>query len=262
MKSLLLLVLACAGAISGAAERIASFSPAATRILFDLGSSGELVAVTRWCELPAGHMARHTCDAFEPDMEALRASGASVAILPRLSNPMLAERVRSIGVRVVMLAAESPESPAADIATLAQLTGRTETADQLLRARNLTRRTRSNLRVLIVWDGVCAGPNSYLSWVIRAAGAEPAPLSGTWPQWDIEAVARANPDLVLRLKPDGPSQPAKDLEEVAFWQQTPGLRHTQAAKNGLIFKLKPSSDWLPASGQPEAAETLANLIEK
>lgn len=260
MRTLLLLALACAA--SSAAERIASFSPAATRILRDLGCSDALVAATRWCELPPNHPARRVCDAFEPDIEALRASGADVAVLPRLANPMLAERVRSIGVRVIVLAPESPDSPAADIVTLARLTGRAEASDPLLRAREQARRPRGNKRVLIIWDGVCAGPDSYLSWVIRAAGGEPAPLSGTWPQWDVEAIARANPDLVLLLKPNGPTDPTEDPEESAFWARTAGLRNTPAAKNLRIFKLKAGSDWLPASGQPLAAESLARLLEK
>lgn len=262
MRRLVLFGLACLGACAAAGERIASFSPAATRILIDLGSSNELVAVTRWCELPTAHAARRTCDAFEPDVEALRVSGASVAVLPRLSNPMLAERVRSLGVRVVILAPESPDSPAADITTLSLLTHQTEAAERLLRLREQARRTKTNKRVLVIWDGVCAGPESYLSWVIRAAGAEPAIPSGAWPQWDIEEAARANPDLVLLLKVDGPNLPARDSEEIGFWQRTAGLRNTLAAKNSRIFKLKPGSDWLPASGLPEAAETLANLIEK
>ncbi|MFZ9201486.1 MAG: ABC transporter substrate-binding protein [Opitutales bacterium] len=262
MRSLLVLALACLGAVSDAAERIASFSPAATRILVDLGVGDGIVAATRWCELPASHAARRSCDAFEPDMEALRASGASVAVLPRLSNPMLAERVRSIGLRVVVLTPESPESPAADIATLARLTGRIQAAESLLRARTQAQRSRGNKRVLVIWDGVCAGPDSYLSWAIRAAGGEPAPMSGAWPQWDIEEMARASPDLVLLLKSDGPPQPTEDSQELDFWTRTAGLRNTPAAKNMRVFKVKAGSDWLPASGQPAAAETLARLLEK
>ena len=167
------------------AARIASFSPAATRILVDLGAAPHIAAATRWCELPAGHPAPRSCDAFEPDAEALRRSGATVAILPRIANPMLEARTRSVGLRTVLLSPESPDSPASDIAILAQLTGRTEQGARLIEARRNCRHPATGRRVLIVWDGVCAGPSSYLAWAIRSAGGEPAPRSGSWPQWDL-----------------------------------------------------------------------------
>lgn len=262
MKSLILLALLAACEVSAGQERIASFSPAATRILIDLGASENLAAATRWCELPAKHPARRNCDAFEPDIEALRASGATLAVLPRLANPMLAERVRSIGVQAIVLAPESPESPAKDIATLSKLLGRTAAGDKLLEARQQARRTPGTKRVLVIWDGVCAGPDSYLAWTIRAAGGEPALPSGSWPEWDIERVTRANPELVLVLSNNGPDQPSIDEASLQDWMRTAGLRTTVAAKNGQIYRLRAGTDWLPASGQPKAADVLASLLAK
>lgn len=242
--------------------RIASFSPAATRILVDLGAGADLVAATRWCDLPAGHPAQRTCDAFEPDAEALRASGASLVILPRLANPMLAERVRSLDLRSHVLASESADSPADDIASLARLTGRTEQGRRLLAARETCRQHPTGKRVLIVSDGVCAGPSSYLAWAIRAAGAEPAPASGAWPEWDIEQVARSKPDVVVYLTDKGPALPEVEEQALAHWRQTPGLRATPAAETGCVYHLKMTSDWLPASGLPAAAATLGTLVRK
>lgn len=242
--------------------RIASFSPAATRILVDLGAAPHIAAATRWCELPAGHPAPRSCDAFEPDAEALRRSGATVAILPRIANPMLEARTRSVGLRTVLLSPESPDSPASDIAILAQLTGRTEQGARLIEARRNCRHPATGRRVLIVWDGVCAGPSSYLAWAIRSAGGEPAPRSGSWPQWDIEAVAEANPDLVLYLRNDASASPEPDPAALRQWRDTPGLRLTPAAQAGCIYRVKSGSDWLPASGLPQAAEALSKLLRK
>lgn len=242
--------------------RIASFSPAATRILVDLGATPQIAAATRWCELPAEHPAPRTCDAFEPDPEALRRSGATVAILPRLANPMLEARVRSLGIRSVVLAAEAEDSPATDIATLGRLTGQAERAAQLLEARRRCQQAATDKRVLILWDDVCAGPSSYLAWVIHAAGAQPAPPAGAWPPWDIERTAASRPDLVLILKKEAPQTPELDPQALQQWRETPGLRLTHAARAGCIYHVKLSSDWLPASGLPEAAKTLSKLLEK
>lgn len=240
--------------------RIASFSPAATRTLSDLGAAGQIVAATRWCTLSENHPANRSCDAFEPDLEALRQSGATLAVLPRLANPMLAGRIRSLGVRTHVLAPESPGSPEEDIAALAAITGQAERGVRLIEARRRCERPASGKRVLIVSENVCAGPDSYLAWVIRAAGAEPAIRSGSWPEWDLETAARAEPDVVLYLRNDGPLTPAADEQSLARWRASPGLRTTPAAQTGCIYHVKLTSDWLPASGLPAAVEQMARLL--
>jgi len=263
MRIALLIGLLAVGALGAEpAPRLASFSPAATRILVDLGTADRIVAATRWCELPPGHPAARTCDAFEPDLEALRGSGAEWVVVPRLADPRLGARIRSIGLRTITLAAESANSPAEDIATLAEATGTVQAGQSLLAARLGMRCPPTGRRVLIVWDGNCAGPASYLAWVIQAAGGESALSEGTWPQWDIELGTRARPDLVLLLRQDGPPHAAVDSDAVQRWRDTPGLRTTPAAQAGCIYHLKSGSDWLPASGLPRAAETLRALLKK
>lgn len=244
------------------APRLACFSPAATRVLVDLGASDRIVAATRWCELPPQHTAVRTCDAFEPDVEALRASGAELVIVPRLSDPRLAARIQSIGLQTIVLSAESADAPAKDIALLAEATGCRARGESLLKLREQTRYPDTSRRVLIIWDGSCAGPNSYLAWVIRAAGGEVALAQGTWPQWDIELGTHARPDLVLVLQKDGPPEASIDTEAVRRWRQTPGLRTTPAAQAGYIYHVKSGSDWLPASGLPNAARQLGELLKK
>lgn len=260
--------LACLAALvalaSQAAEapRVASFSPAATRILGDLGASRQVVAATRWCDLPPTHAASRDCDAFDPDLEALRRSGAGLVVLPRLANPMLAERVRSLGLRTLVLAAESPESPAADIASLAKALGKEAEGQRLLAARAACRHPANGKRVLILSDGFVAGPDSYLAWAIRAAGAETAADSGTWHEWDLESTVRSKPDIVITLKESGPVSPEIDSSSLERWRATPGLRATPAAQAGCVYHVKLTSDWLPASGLPTAAETLAAMLRK
>lgn len=260
--ALLLGVLAVCARGEEPTPRLASFSPAATRILVDLGVGDRIVAATRWCELPTGSGAARTCDAFEPDLEALRASDAELVVLPRLADPRLAERIASIGLRAVVLSAESPDSPADDIALLARATGREASGRSLIAAREQARHPPTNRRILIIWDGSCAGPASYLAWVIHAAGGEVAVAEGAWPQWDIELATQARPDVVLFLKRDGPAQTAVDSESLRHWRATPGLRTTPAAQAGCIYHLKSGSDWLPASGLPTAARVLGDVLRK
>lgn len=254
------LLLGVSAAAADEARRIASYSPAATRILVDLGRADRLAGATRWCELPPGHSAARICDAFEPELERLATLRPDLIVLPRLANPLLAERLRAAGMRVTVLAAESPDSPAADIRLLGDLTDAGERAAELTTARHLLR-PPSGRRVLIIWDGVLAGPESYLSWVIRAAGARPSPTHGLWPEWDAEAVALTNPDLVLYLHDAGPALPRPSKARTEEWRNLPGLRSTACSAKGYIFEMRAGSDWLPASGLPRAAQQLAELLD-
>ena len=256
---LLLLALSVATG-AAAAERVASLSPAGTRIARDLGAGDALVAVTRWCELPEGHPARRDLDAFEPDVERLVAARPTVVLVPRLANPLLAERLRGLGLRTEVLAAESPESPALDIARLGRALGKVAESERLLAERRACEKgPRGERRILVVWDGVMAGEGSYLAWAIEAAGGRAFPGSDRWPEWDSERVARYNPEVVLYLNEAAPGTPTRSEERLREWRSLPGLGATHAAREGCIFHLKPGSDWLPASGLPGAVEVLRGL---
>lgn len=258
MRAALALLALAAGA--AAAERIASLSPAATRLVIDLGAADELVAATRWCELPAGHPARRDADAFEPDLESLAAARPTLVLVPRLANPLLADRLRGLGLRTEVLAPESPDSPARDIARLGSLLGREAAADKLLEARRAQeRQPRGSLRMLIIWDGVMAGAGSYLGWAIENAGGQGVPGERRWPEWDAATAARYNPELVLYLHAGGPATPQPAEARIREWRETPALRSTHAGSRGCIYELKAGSDWLPSSGLPRAAATLREL---
>lgn len=259
-RLLAILLLAAQGAAAEPPGRIASFSPAATRILADLGESGRVVAATRWCELPQGDATPRVCDAFQPEIERLAALRPEAVVVPRLANPLLAERLRSAGMRVHVLAPESPDSPAEDIRMLGELVAAENRASELVSARRPLA-PPGQRKVLVVWDGVVAGPGSYLAWVITAAGARPAPAKGTWIPWDPEAVAATNPDLVLYLMEGGPAEPRPSPRLVDDWKSRPGLRTTTCASKGYIYEVRPDSRWLPASGLPAAAGALAKLLE-
>jgi len=102
-----LTLLGTAWLATAAPERIASYSPGATRTLVDFGAADKIVAATRWCPLPAAHPAVRDCDVFNPDLERLLRAKPDLVILPRTSNPLWA------------LAAGSPRRRAGEAAATA-----------------------------------------------------------------------------------------------------------------------------------------------
>jgi ABC-type Fe3+-hydroxamate transport system substrate-binding protein len=253
------LLLAFAFALSAwAAEppgRVASYSPGATKTLVALGVGERIVAATRWCPLPATHRAVRNCDAFNPDLEALLQTKPDLVILPRLANPLWAERCERAGLRTLVLNAESADSAPRDIALIAGAVGkRTEAARILDQPTPPTRPTRT---LLIIWDGMMAGPDAYTAWPLKQAGLRSPLPAGTWVKLDWETLIQAAPDAILWLESAPEDTPItrsekhqKELSEVVV------VKELKSVKSGNIYHTQSGSDWLPGAGLAQAAQKL------
>lgn len=240
-------------------QRIASYSPGATQTLLDLGCGPQLVAATRWCPLPPTHPAARTCDAFSPDVESLLRTKPDLVILPRLANPLWAERCIRAGLKVVVLSAEGPDSIARDLERLGAVTRQEASAkalgDKLNRIAAIKPKT-----LLIIWDGMMAGPDAYTALALRQAGFKSPLQAGTWVKLDWEILVQANPDAILwidSMPENSPLAPAKnrlkDLSEIVVVKELKSIITSQ------IYGTTSGSDWLPGTGQIKAAEKLSEL---
>ena len=258
MRALLLWLMT--GLALGAGEhRIASFSPGATQTLLDLGCSSEIVMATRWCPLPKDHAAARDADVFLPDLERLLRTKPDLVILPRMANPLWAEKCSKAGLRTLVLNPESEASVSKDILLLGEATGRREQAQRL--AFELSARPTKTMRsIVIVWDGVMAGPESYLSEVLASAGLKSALARGAWIKFDWEIIAATKPDAVLwiqdsRLNGDITPAPGKAGE----MGKIPGVRDLVCVKNKRIYQVDSGSKWLPGSGLGKIVTGLINI---
>jgi len=262
MRRALPLLLASLAAAFGAeqpAQRIASYSPGATQTLRDLGAEGRIVAATRWCPLPTNHPAARTCDAFNPDLEALLRTKPELVILPRLANPLWAERCERAGLRIVVLQGEGPESVRSDLARLASATGCVAAAEPMLKRLSEPAPAMAKT-LLVVWDGMMAGPEAYTAAALKQAGFKSPLPSGAWIKLDWEILLKADPDAILWIDsspentPVSPSKKrAKEISEVT------ALKQLKAIKAQAIFETNSGSDWLPGTGLLKAAEKLQGL---
>mgnify|MGYP000019311467 CR=1 FL=1 len=240
-------------------QRIASYSPGATQTLLDLGCRERIVAATRWCPLPPSHTAARTCDAFNPDLETLRLAKPDLVVLPRLANPLWAERCTRAGLKVVVLNTENPESVRQDLELLGQATGQTA-ASQTLQARLADRVAARDKTLLVIWDGMMAGPEAYTTLALKQAGFKSPLPAGTWIKLDWETIVKANPDAVLWLDStptNGPIAPSqkhqKEMSEVIV------VKELKCVKDARVFGGSSGSDWLPGTGVIQAAAKLREI---
>lgn len=247
-----------------APARIASYSPGATRTVVDFGAADRLVAVTRWCPLPPAHPAARDCDVFNPDLERLLRAKPDLVILPRTSNPLWAERCRGAGLKVLVLTPESAASAVGDIRLIGEALGRAP--EEIARLTRPLEGIPAQIprKLLIIWDGVMAGPDSYLALPMRAAGFKSALSKGSWVKLDWETLGQAEPDIILWIESSPADGPVVSSEKrKSEMSQVSVIKQLKCINNGFIFETTSGSQWLPSSGllllEPKLLELRAKL---
>lgn len=243
-------------------RRIASYSPGATQTLLDLGGGAEIVMATRWCPLPKDHPAARDADVFLPDLERLLQTKPDLVILPRMANPLWAEKCAGAGLRTLILHRESADSVSRDLRLLGQAIGREDQARRL--DGELTRLADKSPRsILIVWDGVMAGPESYLTGPLAAAGWKSALPKGVWPKFDWELLASTKPTAVLWVQngpKDGEIGPYP--EKLAEMRRLPAIQGLSCVVKERIYRVENNSNWLPGSGLTKSIADLRTLRDR
>lgn len=261
IRQFLLTLFCFSWAVAAEPQRIASYSPGATQTLIDLKESAQLVAVTQWCPLPAQHSASRDCDVFTPDLEKLLQKKPTLVILPRLANPLWAERCRQAGLNVLVLSPENKNSVTEDIRLIGKAVRQESRANDLIAALEKPRSTSSQ-KLLIIWDGMMAGKNSYLAGPLEKVGYD-LPFSGTtWLKCDWEMIAQFNPDIILLINNnpvDGPI--ILSAEHLKDFEILPAVREVNAVKNKKVYSTHSGCNWLPSSSLFSACSKLLKLSD-
>ena len=258
MRSLFLWIATCL-MLNAGGNRIASYSPGATQTLVDLGCSAEIVMATRWCPLPKDHPAARDADVFLPDLERLLKTKPDLVILPRMANPLWAEKCAKAGLRTLVLNPESRDSVSKDILLIGEATGRTDAAKKITTL--LSNRPAMTARtVIVIWDGVMAGPDSYLDEPLAAAGLQSALSRGAWVKFDWELLVSAKPDAVLWVQNSGADSPITTSPEKAVEMgRIPGVRDLDCVKKKHVYKVNSGSNWLPGSGLTKSLDEMVRI---
>jgi ABC-type Fe3+-hydroxamate transport system substrate-binding protein len=258
MRSLFLWLATCL-TLSAAGHRIASYSPGATQTLIDLGCSAEIVMATRWCPLPKDHPAARDADVFLPDLERLLRVKPDLVILPRMANPLWAEKCAKAGLRTLVLNPESRDSVSKDILLVGEATGRTDAAKKITTL--FSRRPAPTARkIIVIWDGVMAGPDSYLAEPLATAGLQSALSRGAWVKFDWELLVAVKPDAVLWVHNSGAdSLITTSPEKTVEMARIPGVRDLGCVKNRHIYQVNSGSNLLPGSGLTKSLDEIIRI---
>jgi len=243
-------------------QRIVSLLPSLTETVCELGACGRLVGVDRYSNFPASVRALpQVGGGIDPNIEAIVALRPDVVLMARSARG--AERLESLGLKVLALEPQTADDARRVLLTLGQLlevpdalrVWRDIDAGVTAAAQSLPPAVRNARVYFEVGRGpYAAGPRSFLGELLQRLGMRNivAPELGPFPLLNPEFVVRADPDLVMMGARDAP-----DL------RQRPGWAGLRAVREGRICVFSPDeADVLvrPGPRMAEAARLLARCI--
>lgn len=219
-------------------QRILSLVPSATEILVALGQETRFVGRTDYDTEPALAHLPSVGRGLRPSLERVVALDVDVVVRFRAeSDPVTPRQLDASGIPHVAIRPDRVEDIRRIIGLLGSMVGREARADSLrarmdqdLAAASAEASRRGSFRVALLGGDppTVAGPRTFLSELLRAAGAENAfsDLQELYAPISPEEVLRRDVDLVLA--PEATPIPASlrhmDVRRIPLHVLTPGLR--------------------------------------
>jgi iron complex transport system substrate-binding protein len=277
-----LLLLVCSITLSAQTkpQRIVSTSPSITETLFALDVGDHVVGVSQFCNYPPQVQKLPKVGSYiRPDAEAIARLAPDLVILEqRGSSSELTGRLDALHITYI----EVPHTSLEDIFTEIQLIGKaigfperstalTAQIKTSLDAIHAKAKTLPSPRVMVIVDRqqgtlnnlIAVGPNNYVNQVLEIAGGTNVLAQPNLPQYpriSLEAVLRANPDVIIDLSGTQETEAARRASRaatLALWGQYKDLA---AVRNGHVYAGTTDSLVVPGPRTPIATQRLFDFV--
>jgi iron complex transport system substrate-binding protein len=247
-------------------ERIVTWAPSSTEILFALGIGDRVVGVSGPFDdyPPAANGIEEVAGAggVEPNVEAVVGLEPDLVLNGFLGGDEWKTRLRDVGVEVFSIYATDFEDAVEDIETVGALTG-TEpraasvaagmrTAADDIRAAVATENRVTCFFEVGYPDLYTVGPQDFPFDLLEIAGCDPVTegAEGPYPQWSVERLVQDDPDVYILTTEAGTS-----AQDVA---RRPGFERLSAVTSGRVLLI--DSDLITRPG-PRLVDGLRTLAE-
>jgi iron complex transport system substrate-binding protein len=219
--------------------RIVSLAPSVTEMLFAIGAGDRIVGTDDFSNYPEAAQRITKVGGMQPNVEKIAALAPDIVFASTEGNhPNLAQALAAANIPLYVVKADRLREIAPAMQRLGDLLDapRTEMAiRKLFEAIDANKRGRAvSPRVLfMVWTDplYVAGRNTFTEDLYTLTGAENAVTVNGWPQYSLESLAAAPPDLILY--PKG----AVTAEQVdALLKRVPNVRAQVVAVDEDIFQ--------------------------
>jgi len=226
--------------ISEVPERIVSFGPSITEILFALGLEDNVVGVSDFCDYPEAAKSKPKVgNAFSPSIEKVVA--LEPALVLTVKHAQFNSDLESLGIKFIVLSPKDVRSIMDSIDLAGEVTGKAKEGNQLVEdmeatISQVTARVKGapRVRVFFIVDATdpnspwTAGPGSFIDDIINMAGGEnvAAETEGAWVQMSIEEIVNSDPDIIIIQTMAGgvPTVSEEVLQEHLVWKQMTAVK--------------------------------------
>lgn len=256
-------------------DRVISFAPHLTEVMFALGLGDRVVGVTRFCDRPAeAALLPRVGDAFSPEAETVVALAPDVALLSG-SMTGLGAQIRRLGIDTLGLPSETIDDLHATIETL----GRVFRIEE--HAAALSGRIRSDLEAVRASAGggdgepvpcvlilerrpgrlqnmTAVGGNNVIDELLTLAGGRNmlADLPSPYPKVTLEDLVRADPAVILDFSVHAFGSGDEEAAR-ATWAAAGPVR---AVRDGHVMIMPPDLDMFPGPRIGDTARVLGRAL--
>ena len=250
-------------------QRIVSFSPALTDILFDMGLGDQVVGVTRFCRLPEGVSRPVLGDGFEINTEVILSARPDVILAQTDAGKFKGILDVNPVVRIESFHIETIAGVFAAIDRIGEITGRPDLAKKqnaafLSKLESVRSRVAGKPvpRVLFVMGTdrpVAAGADNFIGDMIEQAGGTNAgaeiPGQTRWRSTHIDAIAELMPDVIICQV----SVPAQADQARRYWLEWKDL---PASSTGRVYVVTDAGWSIPSTRLADLTCDMAYIIHQ
>lgn len=247
-------------------QRIVTFAPSMTEIVFALGLGDRIIGVSGpYDDFPAEAQGIEQIGGagefgVDPNLENVVALEPDLLLTIAGGDPWK-EQLRDLGVPVVTFNATDFGDLLDDIGKVGEVTGATQEAEVLVAdmtaqadevAAAIPERTTCFFEVYFAQALTTVGPNTFIYDLLERAGCDPvtADAQSDYPEWSVDELVADAPAVYLVT-----AESAKSLEQIA---RRPGFGGIEAVTNGNVAFL--DSDLVTRPG-PRVVQGLAQISE-
>jgi iron complex transport system substrate-binding protein len=251
-------------------QRLVSFGPSITEILFALGLEEKVVGVSDYCDYPeAAKLKTKVGDAFNPSLEKIVELEPDLVLT--VKQEQLNAQLDTLGVKFVVLDPKDIDGILGDIELVGEITGTEKEAKKLIKDMQ-----DSISQVVAQMEGVpkfsvffivdatdttlpwTAGTGSFIDALITMAGGEniAGETQGAWVQFSLEQIVNSDPEVIIIQTMTGgtPTISKEELEKHPVWGEM------TAVKQGKIRFINGDLVSRPGPRIVQGLEEMAKII--
>jgi len=226
------------------AHRIISLAPSVTELLYALDAGDAVVAVTQACNYPPAALTKPRLGFASAAVEQMILLEPDLVVgMVGMVKPVTIEALERAKIPLLLLEARTVGDVYRHIRWLGQATGRLVDADRLITHLEAQREALADrlrgvepVSVLYVQNDrplVTVGPSTFIHQLIQLAGGRniAALATGAYPQFSLEAVLMADPDVILF--PGSGAMQVSD-EQRRFWSRWPTLTAVRRGRLAVV----------------------------